>query len=281
MKLRQKLSISYIRIKLKLLSFVSKKRTAALVFKLFCTPFLKSADRKPAIFATAEPLNFLLNGLNVTGYQWNKHKPVKVLILHGFGSAAHNFYNYIALLADKGYQVLAFDAPAHGNSGGKTVNAMEYCQMIEKVVELYGPVNGFMAHSFGGIALSLAMEKIAHDENTRIVFVAPATETSTAIESAFELLRIKDDGVKTAFDKLILQKGGHPVKWYSIRRIMPQIKAAVLWVHDEDDDVTPLKDAAKVKEDNFKNIEFMITKGLGHRKIYKDTAVQNKIIAFL
>lgn len=281
MKLTQKLAISYIRTKFKLLSFFSKRKTASQAFELFCTPILKSADRNPAIFAAAELLNFSLNGLNVQGYRWNKDKAHKVLILHGFGSAAHNFYSYIISMIDKGYQVLAFDAPAHGNSDGKTINAMEYSQMIEQVIALYGPINGFLAHSFGGIALSLAIEKTPHDEDTKIVFIAPATETTSAIDSAFELLKIKDLGVRKAFDKIIFDKGGKPTEWYSIRRAMKNIKASVLWVHDEDDDITPLKDALKVKEDGFPNIEFVITKGLGHRKIYRDTTIQKKIAAFL
>lgn len=281
MKLKQKLGLSYIRTKFKLLSFVSKRQTATAAFKLFCTPILKSPDRNPAIFVSAEVVNFSLNGLNVQGYRWNKEKDHKVLILHGFGSAAHNFYSYISVMVDKGYQVLAFDAPAHGNSKGKTINAMEYSQMIEKVIELYGPVNGFLAHSFGGIALSLTMEKTSHDENTKIVFIAPATETTTAIDSAFEMLHIKDKSVRAAFDKIIFDRGGKATEWYSIKRAMKNITATILWIHDEDDDITPLKDALKVKEKGFPNIEFVITKGLGHRKIYRDITVQNKIAAFL
>lgn len=281
MKLKQKLGLSYIRTKFKLLSFVSKRQTATAAFKLFCTPILKSPDRNPAIFVSAEVVNFSLNGLNVQGYRWNKEKDHKILILHGFGSAAHNFYSYITVMVDKGYQVLAFDAPAHGNSEGKTINAMEYSQMIEKVIELYGPMNGFLAHSFGGIALSLTLEKKSHNEDTKIVFIAPATETTTAIDSAFEMLRIKDKSVRAAFDKIIFDRGGKPTEWYSIKRAMTNITASILWIHDEEDDITPLKDALKVKEEGFPNIEFVITKGLGHRKIYRDITVQNKIAAFL
>ncbi len=281
MKLKQKLAISYIRIKFKVLSFVSKRKTAEKAFELFCTPFIKSPNRIRTIFTSAEILNFKLNGLNIQGYRWNKNNPHKVLILHGFGSAAHNFNSYIIAMLEKGYQVLAFDAPAHGNSEGSTVNAMQYCEMIVKAISLYGPVNDFIAHSFGGIALSLAMEKTAHDENTKIVFIAPATETTTAIDSAFKLLRIKDETIRAEFDRVIFEKSGHPPRWFSIRRAMKNIKATILWIHDEEDAVTPLKDALQVKKEGYTNIEFVITKGLGHRKIYRDTSIQNRIVGFL
>ena len=62
---------------------------------------------------------------------------------------------------------------------------------------------------------------------------------------------------------------------------MKHIRAKVLWVHDEDDDTTPLSDVLKVKAENYPNIEFSITKGLGHRRIYRDNKVTKTIIDFL
>lgn len=281
MKLKQRLAISYIRTKFKVLSIISKRKTAEQVFKLFCTPRVKSKSKIRTVFQWAEPLEFVCNKIKIKGYRWNKDALHKVLILHGFGSSCNNFHFYIEAMLEKGYQVLAFDAPAHGLSGGRTVNAVDYSDMIQQVIRLYGPIHGFVAHSFGGIALSLAMEKLPHDENTRIVFIAPATETATAIDSAFKLLQINDKVIRQDFDSIIFEKGGYPVRWYSIKRAMKNIKASVLWVHDEDDDITPLSDALKVKDAGFENIEFVITKGLGHRNIYRDKSVQKKITSFL
>jgi hypothetical protein len=62
---------------------------------------------------------------------------------------------------------------------------------------------------------------------------------------------------------------------------MKHIRARVLWVHDEDDDTTPISDVKKVMDEGFANIEFYITKGLGHRRIYRDNNVTKKIIGFL
>jgi len=62
---------------------------------------------------------------------------------------------------------------------------------------------------------------------------------------------------------------------------MKQIKARVLWIHDEDDNITPLSDVIKVKNENFTNIDYLITKGLGHRRIYRDNKVVSSIVEFL
>ena len=281
MKLKQKIAISYIRAKFKMLTMFSKRRAAEKAFDLFCTPFMKAQVRVPTVFAQAEPLHLKINGLKIKGFRWNHNKPHKVLILHGFGSAAHKFHQYIGPLIEKGYEVLAFDAQAHGISEGARINAVDYSQMIEEVIKLYGPVNSFLAHSFGGIALSLALEKISHTADTRIVLIAPATETYSAVDEAFKMLRIKDDEVRQEFDKIIFEISGQKTEWFSIKRALQNIKAKILWIHDEDDDITPWKDALKVKEQNLPNIEFIITKGLGHKKIYGDLLIKNKVLEFL
>jgi alpha-beta hydrolase superfamily lysophospholipase len=63
-------------------------------------------------------------------------------------------------LVKKGYEVIAFDAPAHGDSSGKTANAFQYRDAIKAVYEKFGPMHSFIAHSFGGLALSLFMEEL-------------------------------------------------------------------------------------------------------------------------
>ncbi|HTF27758.1 MAG TPA: alpha/beta hydrolase, partial [Flavitalea sp.] len=64
-------------------------------------------------------------------------------------------------------------------------------------------------------------------------------------------------------------------------RAINNIKAQILWIHDETDKVTPLHDALKVKEDNHANLAFIITTGLGHRRIYRDEKVIKTVIDFL
>lgn len=279
MKLTQRLAIGYIQTKFKLLSALSKKKAAEKAFVIFGTPFMKSVRKAPV--KNAEVIHFHLNDKKMNGYRWNHPKSRKVLILHGFGSAAHKFEDYATLLVAEGFEVLAFDAPAHGHSEGGTTNAIEYSDMIKEVLEKFGPVENFIAHSFGGISLSLALEQVPHTENTRIVFIAPATETTSAVDGAFKMLKLKNERVRHEFEKIIIKVSGKETAWFSMRRAMYNIKAKVLWVHDEEDDITPWADALKVKEDNHPNIQFILTKGLGHRKIYHDETVKKQVIAFL
>lgn len=280
MKLSQRLAISYIRAKFKLLSSISKKKAAEKAFELFCTPQNRNLKTPPKIFNEAEKLQLNVDGLLIKGWRWNHPANRKAMVIHGFESSVVNFDRYIRPLIKKGYEVLAFDAPAHGRSGGKHITAPLFKKTIQEVNKKFGPVQSFMAHSFGGLAVSLALEEISHTAEYRLVLVAPATETVTAIDTFFRFLKL-DPGIRPEFDKVIIKKGGVSPSWYSIRRAMKHIRARVLWVHDEDDDTTPLADALKVKEENHPNIEFVITKGLGHRRIYRDNKVTKAIIEFL
>lgn len=281
MNVQQKLALSFIRTKLNLLASVNKKEAATQAFKLFCTPLSKYNTLEREVFLRGQKIDFNLNGNIIRGYRCNYPRERKVLILHGFSSSCQNFESYVSLFMEKDYEVLAFDAPAHGSSEGSTVNALEYSDMVKKVVELYGPVQNFLAHSFGGLAVSLAMEDLPHDETTKIVLIAPATETSSAIDSALRMIGIKNPSMRKSIDELILKISGKETAWFSIKRAVKNIKASILWIHDEDDDVTPVKDAKEVEIDNNSNIRFVFTKGLGHRRIYKDDEIKKLVTSFL
>lgn len=281
MTFKQKVAIRYLRTKFKLLSSISKKKAAEKAFELFCTPQFRNVKDLPAVFEQAEKLNFKFQQFNIAGYRWNKGGSHKALIIHGFESSVINFDRYVNPLIKKGYEVLAFDAPAHGRSSGKQINAIIYRDFIKYVYSTYGPVQTFIAHSFGGLAVSMALAEIRHDESCRMVLIAPATETKTALDLFFQFLNLDNTVVRKEFEGIITRISGHPVSWFSIPRTLKKIKAKILWLHDEDDKTTPLKDVYSVKKQNHANIRYVITKGLGHRRIYRDAEVGKRIVEFI
>ncbi|HVU54913.1 MAG TPA: alpha/beta hydrolase [Puia sp.] len=285
MKFKQKLTIGYVRARLHILTLVSPRQAAKKAFSLFCTPRRKSRKKLPPLFDKGEKLSFRLEDHFVRGHRWLPHQASsttlkKVLIVHGFGSSSRNFEQYVNAFLKKGYEVLAFDAPAHGRSGGRRITLPLYVDMISAIDDRYGPIHSFMGHSLGGLALSLYLESIAHDRSTRLVLISPPVEMTSAVDMLFQLLEL-DTSVRTAFDEYAYRLSGRPFSWFSLRRALHGIKAEVLWLHDEDDDVTPLADTLPVQKDGHSNVRFVITKGLGHRKIYKDEEVVRQVVAFL
>lgn len=279
MKTAQQLVIFYLRAKLNIMAAISTKWAVKTAFKIFSTPYRKPRPVAPPVFEKSSEIKLRVNGLNLYGYAWQTDRPNKILILHGFESRAYNFDRYVQPLLKAGLGVYAMDAQAHGKSEGKTITVPEYVDMLRELEKQIGKFSGYMAHSFGGLAISLYKEE-ERDHQSKIVLIAPATETSSAINlfvRFFRLSRVMKDGI----NDYIFNMSGKTTEYYSVKRAMLQITNPVLWIHDEDDDITPIEDIKPLLNQEPKNIEFMITSGLGHRKIYKDNNVVKKIISFL
>ncbi len=280
MKLAQKLALNYLRAKLNFTAVFSKRKAAEMAFEIFATPFRRSRKKEAPVFEKADRLFVQVEGKRVAVYRWNKGGLRKVMILHGFESSAINFDRYISPFIKKGYEVIAADAPAHGASDGTQITLPLYVKTIAAVYKELGPVHSFMAHSFGGLAVTHFLEQVPHDEQVRLALIAPATETTTAIKSLYKILQL-DEKVQECFEEIVLEKGGVASSYYSIPRALEHIQAQIVWIHDEEDDITPLKDVKPIMKKSPANIEFMITKGLGHRKIYRENKVVKKVVEFL
>jgi pimeloyl-ACP methyl ester carboxylesterase len=280
MHLPQQLAIKYIRTKFKLLSAISKRKAAEKAFLLFCTPQQRTSNKIPEVFEQAETLHFSFQDHRITGYRWSHPSDKKVLILHGYESSVTNFHQYVKPLQQSGYEVLAFDAPAHGRSSGKSINVLLYKEFILHINQHYGPITSFIAHSLGGLAVCLALEELPHDDTFKAALIAPATETTTAIDYYFNLLRL-DKEVRTEFDRVIEEMGRHKPEWFSANRAAENIRAKVLWLQDTEDQMTPFSDVQPLIEKQYPNFQFLITNGLGHRKIYRDHQSVKAIIDFM
>lgn len=280
MGLKQQLGLKYVRTKFKLLSSISKRKAAEKAFIQFCTPQYRNKKKLPRIYEKAEKINFDFDQYKIQGYGWNRNAKKKILILHGFESSIVNFEHYIKPLMNLGFCVMGFDAPAHGKSSGKTFNALLYRRFIIDINNKYGPVTNFLAHSLGGLALCLVLEEWKHDETFKVVLVAPATETTTAVNHFFKYLKLNGE-VRNEFDRIIYEKTGNQPEWFSIARAAKTIKAQVFWLHDKDDHMTPLSDVQTIIEKKYPNFDFYISEGLGHRRIYRDSTISKKIIDFL
>ncbi|MCR6720701.1 MAG: alpha/beta hydrolase [Chitinophagaceae bacterium] len=280
MKWRYQLALLVIRTKFKILSAFSKSKAASAAFDLFCTPLTRYNAPLTATFLAAENISLQWEQFNIRGFQWNSGAIRKVLIVHGFQSSAVNFEVYIQPLIDAGCEVTAFDAPAHGGSSGKRVNVIIYRNFIRFIQQQFGPFDAVMAHSFGGLALCLAMEEWPGDKAPSLALIAPATETQTAVDQFFQTIRLKDKKVHDAFNNIIVNIGGRPAEWYSIRRVLQSNDFSVLWIHDENDDITPIADAENAWK-VLPNIEIVRTHGLGHRRIYRDKEIVKTVVNFL
>jgi pimeloyl-ACP methyl ester carboxylesterase len=282
LKLSQKLLLRYYTAQLKAIALVSPEKAAKKAFTLFCTPYAGRTVKKiPEIFGKAEKISFSSQDMTIHGFRFCADQPAgkKIVILHGFSSNAYKFDKYINPLLKAGFEIVLFDAPGHGRSEGKLINALIYKKVIQQAEKKFGPFNGIMGHSLGGLAASLAFEELPDKKNRRLALVAPATETTTAIANFFQMIPL-DNKTKKAFMQLITDIGGKDVLYYSVSRVVKHITSPVLWVHDKHDTTCPYKDVKPLLKSGLPHVRFMITEQLGHSRIYKDAAVCREIVGF-
>lgn len=262
---------------------VSPEKAAAEAFDLFSTPFKSKKNPKiPPVFHQSLPVSVEVRGITVRGFHWKSEltQARKVLIVHGFSSYSYKFEQYILSLKKEGFEVLAFDAPGHGISDGKRINALIYRDSILAIEAQFGPLYGIIAHSMGGLAASLAMESMTNTKERKLVLIAPATETKRAIENLFTQIPVKP-AVKQAFDQYITNLAGKPISYFSVARVVRTLDARVLWIHDETDAICTFEDVAPLLSETIPSTEFFITKGLGHNQVYKEASTRDRILAFI
>jgi len=283
MKLAQRIVLAYYKKKFRVLSIVSPKRAARIAFALFCTPYTPKRKRNLLLITPGgQRIEWMLYGNKVVGHQWRAAKNSNgktILICHGFDSSSARFNEYIGGLTHAGFTVLAFDAPAHGNSSGSIITVLLYADLIERILIHYGPLHGIICHSFGGLATVLALERFETPVCQYLVMVSPSTETISAIEQFLKFLSIPNT-VKTHFYQLIETLSGKHPTWFSVARAIEQLSVKTLWIHDKMDNVTPFKDVEPVLQKAPTHISFSITEGLGHSP-YRNKDVMQKIFQFV
>jgi esterase/lipase len=282
MKLSQRLAIAYYKTKIHTIGLVSPRKAAEMAYTLFCTPRKpRKKLKEPPLFHKAEKLQLLVDDIMLKGFRFIPPHPngKKILILHGFSSYSYKFEKYVGLFKKQGFEVVAFDAPAHGLSGGKLINALLYKEAILQIETSFGPFFGFMGHSLGGLAGSLALKELTDQANRRLVLIAPAIRTDSAIQHFYDLLSA-DQKFKTAFEQIIKEMTHETIENISVSHAIKHINASILWVHDKDDKICLYEDVVPIINEKPSNIQFVITEGLGHSRIYKETSISNAIDLF-
>ena len=280
----ERMYLQFLRTKFSTIGKLSPAMAGKLAFNLFSTPYPKYKKTKaPAIFHQAKQLELTVSsGITIKGYEWipTNCNGKTVLICHGYASYFYKFEKYVQPLLKNGFRVIGFDAPGHGQSQGKYINIIVYKNAIEHIINKYGPIDHFMGHSLGAITLAMVAEEITNPEQHKFVLIAPATKTTTTFANYFSMMRFSEPVIQAFYNEL-RKLSTKPISFFEADRAIENYKGQVLWVHDEGDRVCPYSDLKNFQKNAGQNIKFLITKGLGHNKVYKTPEIVDQIVAFL
>ncbi|WP_428743021.1 alpha/beta hydrolase [Tenacibaculum sp.] len=263
----------------KTLQNFSTHLTAKFAAKLFTTPVSFPMPKREKVMlesAQKKTINVpsIAKSIQVLSYGYSTKK---VLFVHGWAGRSTQLYMIADKLLEKGYMVISFDGPSHGNSAGKTTEMPEFLETITEINKQFGPFEAAIGHSFGAMCLFNAIsESFAVN---KFVSVGSADKISDVILNFTKNLHVKPivaKKMKRLFDK----KWQRDIDIHSSSNVAKKITIPTLVVHDTTDGDVSVSCAVKIRQ-NLQNGKLLITEGLGHTKILRNSKVASRIVDFI
>lgn len=274
----------YLRASFATLGTLAPPLATAWAERLFLTaPRSAAPPRERAALATAHVGSVVVNGQRLATWTW---VPVRhpegpcatVLLVHGWGGRGGQLTGFVPGLLASGYSVVAYDAPGHGVSEGRTSSLVEVGRAVRGVAAaLPSPVHAVIAHSMGGAATAFAL-----DEGLRLaraVFVAPPTAVSEWASTFSAVLGLGDE-VRAEMQRRIEER--LQVAWADLDMsvVAPRMHTPLLVIHDTDDREVPYASGETLVE-TWPGATLHTTQNLGHKRILDDKDVIGRAVSFV
>jgi pimeloyl-ACP methyl ester carboxylesterase len=204
-------------------------------------------------------------------------KGPKVLLLHGWSGRGTQLFAFADELRKSNAEVVTFDMPAHGLSLGNKTNIVELVACIKEVYAKYGPFDHAIAHSMGSMALLRAMRDGIPMKSAAII--GSGDKIRNVFYRFSEQLQFSDK-VTERMIQTVEKQFGMNLESYSSSMSLEHLKMPLLIVHDKDDKETPFiysKDLHEIAN----NSELLLTTGLGHHRILRDSKTVQHIVQFI
>ena len=241
---------------------------------LFCTPPRRRDGDEPFI-ATGSPFGIASQGQQLSGWSWGRGPTV--VLVHGWGSRASRLSALAAAIVEAGFRVVAYDAPAHGESTGRFASLPEFARALADVAEAVSPIHGLVGHSLGGAAVAMAMRHGL--EARRVVLIAPPADVRIFSDLFARSLAISPRVQEVMHRNLERRLR---IVWddLHIPTVVRELPAAALVIHDRDDADVPFAHGQEIV-DAWAGSRLESTSGLGHRALVRDPAVIGWAVDFL
>jgi pimeloyl-ACP methyl ester carboxylesterase len=261
------------------LSFISTKLTVQFAARLFTSPIKHPIPKRELemdrltrqevllIPSIQKRINVYHSGASLK----------KILLVHGWSGRGTQLVKFAEAFEKLGFQIVSFDAPAHGKSQGNTTLMPDFIASIIEIEKQFGPFEAAVGHSLGGMSLLNAVKEGLQIK--RLTIIGSGDIVKDIIDDFVKKLQLNSkigDLLRIHFEK----KSHRTMDSYSSFHAASEISIPVLVIHDENDQEVPVSCAHHIHQ-HLKNGDLMITQNLGHRKILGDAAVIQKTIQFI
>lgn len=219
---------------------------------------------------------FAKRELSFNGFKWGEGK-YKVLITHGWGSKAADFYELISKLKElKELTIIAFDAPGNGSSEGELSNLLLYKDAVKTIIAEFGSPDIMIGHSLGGMANIIVLSELGI-EPALLISISPLIRLKENFEQSMALVGIAAEA-QQRFLESFTEKFNVPASRYNlIDRYSINDKINHLLLYDKNDQISSYNFLSEFLYNN-PNINSHNYEDAGHDKIIKSEQVLCSII---
>jgi len=242
----------------------------------FRTRRLPEAAAGKRAAARARRATLLVDDIPIAIYRWGEG-PV-VLFVHGWSGRGSQVAAFIEPLNHAGYQVIAVDAPGHGESPGDRTNILECAAVLQAVSKTCGPVYAAITHSFGGMVLAYAMQQGMQVERT--VCIGTPANVEFLIDVFTRTLCMHKSVIDVLWRRLDQRFENDFRERISTTNNVKELSVPALIIHDEDDVGVPWQQGRLIA-DAWPGAQFLKTKGLGHGRILRDAETIRAAVEFI
>jgi pimeloyl-ACP methyl ester carboxylesterase len=258
---------------------LSPSLAARLALRMFLTPPRRKLDPDDAPIVAQAVRTLVPVGADAfTKWAWGEGAPV-VVVLHGWGSHAARFGNFIAPLRAAGFTVVGIDAPAHGASPGRTSDLPRFRDSLVEVLRAHQPVHAVIGHSLGGAATLTMLAETQEFHPRKICLFNVPSDMDYILESFAMMLGLRTRALARLRARFA-RKFGREARAISITAAAPHVRVPVMVVHDEDDNVAPIAQGHALAA-VLPHATVLLTRGLGHSGALRDARTIERVVAFL
>ena len=233
----------------KTLSHLAPSIMAQKVYHFISNPRIrKLRDHEEAILDRSKKRSIKFKNFEIQTYTWGDPQDKLVFLIHGWEGQAGNFGALIDILLDNGYQIKAFDAPAHGHSSKGKTHMFEFAELVSSLIYKNKP-SYIISHSFGTVTSVMAMTQNPDIPIEKWIIVTTPHNFEDRIKDVKKLMGLSDKTI----DKVIhmiereqdLRVGQMNMNYFSDK--ISHVKEAIM-VHSKSDKILPIEYAREANK---------------------------------
>ena len=203
--------------------------------------------------------------------------PPTVVLVHGWEGRGSQLAAFVPELLERGFRVVTFDAPGHGESPLPRASLVEHARALCSLGLALGPVHGVIGHSVGAAASLLATRFGFRSE--RLALIAPPT-TPARFAAVFARTLGLAPHIEEAMITRLEARYDMRFAELDVRLDAERLHQPILVLHDQHDRIVPF-DSGKSIADAAPRGKLVEVTGLGHSAILRAPHVVDAVARFI